>query len=148
VSFDTHAHRVLASDDRLLHSVAGSIGPLIQFVARCAGLVAALACGSTTNGGEPATITLRGPNGDNAITMLINATVPLTVTARDESGSAVAVTGPYDFLSRNGSIVSVDSAGTVTARNQGSAYVVAKLSVDGRTLSDSVKCTVAIPISP
>lgn len=89
-----------------------------------------------------------GLGGARSIAIAINTTLMLMVTAVDANGSNVATAGPYEFVSRNSAVVTVDSVGLIAARSAGAAFVVAKLIAGGRTLSDSVKVTVGIPASP
>jgi hypothetical protein len=116
------------------------------FFASLALSVACAACQTATSSDDPVSIKLRGLDGSTSITMNVNATLALKVSALDANGSTVAA-GLYVFISRNSSVVGVDSLGVITARSAGVSYVVARLSTGGRELSDSLKVTVGVPAS-
>lgn len=100
------------------------------------------ACGSsttaTTDANAPASLTVRAPNGSAVFAMKVGGTAALTVTVRTAAGSAIGSPGILQFMSRNTSIVTVDGTGVVTAKSDGASYVVASLTTETRTLSDSV----------
>jgi hypothetical protein len=62
--------------------------------------------------------------------------------AQDAAGDVIAGAGPFSFTSRNGLIVTVDTAGVITSVGLGSTYVVIKLPSGARTLTDSVDVAV------
>jgi hypothetical protein len=80
-------------------------------------------------------VTVTGAPSDNNIKM--NVPVPLTATALDSSGTAIAGAA-FTWVSSNPDAVSVDAAGVVTAKKFGTAIITASSGgVSGATASQT-----------
>jgi hypothetical protein len=72
--------------------------------------------------------------------------VPLTVVSRDAKGQIVQPGGDFVFVSRSAAVATVSSTGIVTGQDAGATYVVASLSTNGRTMSDSIQVHVVVVV--
>ncbi len=106
--------------------------------------VAFLGCSSSTSP-VPASISLTF-NGDTSLAMIVGDRVPLTVTVTNDDGRVVQDLGPRVFVSRDPSIVSIDSTGVASANHVGATLVVVTETSGGMTLSDSVEVRVAMVV--
>lgn len=75
--------------------------------------------------------------------MIVGDRVPLTVTVRGDDGQVVEGLSPPVFVSRNPSVVWVDSTGLASATHVGSTLVVVTETAVDRTLSDSIQIGVS-----
>ena len=74
--------------------------------------------------------------------MILGDRVSLTVTVTNDDGQVVRDLGPRVFVSRDPSVVSVDSMGVACANHVGFTLVVVSETSAERTLSDSIQIRV------
>lgn len=75
----------------------------------------------------------------------VGATEQLVVVAHDQYGRTMNYSGQITYRSDNPQVVSVSSAGLVTAMRSGVAVIWAEVSVDGKTISASTTATIPTP---
>lgn len=71
-----------------------------------------------------------------------NGTVQLTATPRDGAGTALSGLGAPAFTSTNAAVATVSASGVVTGVANGTASIIASLTVDGVTRADTSAMTV------
>lgn len=74
--------------------------------------------------------------------LLLGQTAQVRLTARTPVGNPIPLPGPARYRSTAPTVMSVDSAGTVTALAMGSAHIVGELATTHGTLADSIRVAV------
>ena len=74
-----------------------------------------------------------------------HAATTVNVTVRNSRGEVVQPVAAYSFLSRAPDVVAVDQSGMVMAEKISATWILVRLSIQNRVLSDSVQVAVIEP---
>ena len=108
-------------------------------------LIAFLRCASTTDVAEPASLQATTVGGNKFVALVVGARTTVNVTVRNSRGEVVQPVAAYSFLSRAPDVVAVDQSGMVMAEKISATWILVRLSIQNRVLSDSVQVAVIEP---
>lgn len=122
---------------------------MIQYLARrgvaAVALLVAFACRDATEPPHepPATpLALSVGLGDAPFAVALGTQTTLPVRLRGARGDSLPLPASFTLVSRNSAVVSIDSGTVIQGRAMGSAWVVGSVTIDGRTVADSVAIVV------